>query len=229
MRKRIFTWLGHEFVELSGEARPGASVEEETRDLFRRFQEELASFKLSLEHTARTRLWARDREARQLGTAARSAVLVAGSRAASSSYVSPYHFDSPARIAIDLLAMRPSRPEAERRPVEFDPPRNYLRFLRYDSLAFFSGLTSAASALEAQLVAIGEELGRALIDAGTDWPYLVRLSFFLHRSQPLDRLRALLPPEIKNSHALLEFSFVDGYAGEGSLLEVEATATVPSD
>ena len=38
MQKRIYSWLGREFIELSGEAQPATSVEEETDDLFRRFE-----------------------------------------------------------------------------------------------------------------------------------------------------------------------------------------------
>ena len=64
MRKKIFTWLGKEFIELSGEAKPAASAAVEARDLFRRFDEELRSHGLSLDHTVRSRLWGRDRESR---------------------------------------------------------------------------------------------------------------------------------------------------------------------
>ena len=75
MKKRIFSWLSREFVELSAEARPAALVEEETSSLFRSFEQELKTHGLSLENTVRTRLWGRDRDARNLGTAARSKIL----------------------------------------------------------------------------------------------------------------------------------------------------------
>ena len=78
MQKQIFSWLGREFVELSAAARLTASVEEETDSLFRSFEQELKADGLSLENTVRTRLWGRDREARNLGTAARSKILLAG-------------------------------------------------------------------------------------------------------------------------------------------------------
>ena len=37
MTKRIFSWLGREFVELSSEAGSGATATEEAREIFRRF------------------------------------------------------------------------------------------------------------------------------------------------------------------------------------------------
>ncbi len=51
MQKKIFSWLGEEFIELSGEARPGTSIEEETVSLFRSFEQELKTHGLSLQNT----------------------------------------------------------------------------------------------------------------------------------------------------------------------------------
>jgi hypothetical protein len=116
MQKRIFSWLGKECIELSGEARLATSVEEETVSLFRTFEQELKIHGLSLENTVRTRLWGKDRESRNRGTAARSKILVGSAKASSSSYISPRRFDSDARVALDLLAIKPSRAETERRP-----------------------------------------------------------------------------------------------------------------
>jgi len=227
VQKRIFSWLGRECVELSAAARPTASVEEETNSLFRSFEQELKADGLSLENTVRTRLWGRDREARNLGTAARSKILTAGTKAASSSYVSPRRFDSDAKVAVDLLAMKPSRADAERRPVEFQPPRNYLCYLRYDSLAFLSGYTSAAEALEDQVPQVINAVAGGLTVAGTRWDKLVKVSLFLHRSQKLETLRNLLGKgPVFPANCQIEFGFVDGYAGEKSLLEVESTAAV---
>ena len=229
MQTRIFSWQGREFIDLSGEAESAASVEAETDALFRSFEQELKTHGLSLENTVRTRLWGRDREARNLGTAARSKILTGRTKASSSSYVSPRRFDSDARVALDLLAMRPSRADAERRPVEFQPPRNYLCYLRYDSLVFLSGYTSDAETLENQVSQVVNAVAGGLIVAGTQFDKLVKLSLFLHRSQNLETLKELLrryPPAPNNLQ--IEFGFVDGYAGEKSLLEVEATALTSS-
>ena len=64
MHTRIFTWLGREFVELTGEAQPAANAGIETQQLFQSFNHELNSHGLSLDHTVRSRLWGRDRQSR---------------------------------------------------------------------------------------------------------------------------------------------------------------------
>lgn len=233
MRKKIYYWLGREFVELSGDSHPAASVAEETSDLFHRFTGELQGLGFSLENVVRTRIWGRDREARNLATAERAKILAGRARASSSSYVAAHHFDSGARVGLDLIAMRPSRSGAQREPVEFEPPRNYLCYLSYDSLVFCSGFTSGAATLELQLSTILTAIDGALAVAGTDWNRMVKLSLFLHRSQKHEVLRELLAnpkepaiPKVKLEH--VEFGFVDGFAGEKSLIEVEATATSAS-
>jgi hypothetical protein len=80
VQKRIFSWQGREFIDLSSEARPAASVEEETSSLFRTFEQELKTHGLSLQNTVRTRLWGRDRDARNLATAARSKILTGSAK-----------------------------------------------------------------------------------------------------------------------------------------------------
>jgi enamine deaminase RidA (YjgF/YER057c/UK114 family) len=227
MQKKIYSWLDREFIELSGEAQPASSVEEETNDLFRRFEEELKSHGLSLQNVVRTRVWGKHRTARTLATGARSKILTGSAKAASSSYISPQRFDSDAMVALDLLAMRPSRPDAERKPVEFEPPRNYLCYLRSDSFIFLSGYTSDLETLENQVPQILRAVASGLTVAASDWSHLVKLSCFLHRSQKLDTLKELLEkgtPAI--DVAKVEVGFVDGYAGDKSLLEVEATAGI---
>ena len=225
MQKRIFSWQSREFVELSAEARPAGLVEEETRSLFRSFEQELKTHGLSLENTVRTRLWGRDRDARNLGTAARSKILAGSAKAASSSYVSMHRFDSDAQVALDMLAMKPLQSDAERRPVEFQPPRNYLCYLRYDSRVFLSGYTSDKQTLDDQVPQVISAVAGGLTVAGTGWDQLVKVSLFLHRSHKIETLKNLLGkgPAFPAS-CQIEFGFVDGYAGEKSLLEVEATA-----
>lgn len=230
MRIRIFSWLGREFIELSGEAPPRASVEEETTEIFRRFEGELGRLGLSLENTVRTRLWGRDKQARTLGSAARAKILGDKARASSSSYVSQSHFDSAARVGLDLLAMRPSRPNFERKPVDFEPPRNYLCYLRYDSVVFFSGYTSADGSLEEQVAgALKAVAGARAVSGGLtqDFTKTGRLSVFLERDQKLDRLNDLLSKETWLDISNVEFGFVDGFAGDRCLLEIEATAMIP--
>ena len=94
METKILTWLGREFVEISGEAKAGASVEGATAELFERFEAVLKSHGLSLDNTVRIRVYGRDRQGRTDATMARSKILRGSGRAASSSFISPGWFDS---------------------------------------------------------------------------------------------------------------------------------------
>lgn len=225
MRKKFLTWLGKDFIELSGEAKPGASASNEASELFRRFDQELKTHKLSLDNVVRTRLWGRDRESRNLGSDERVKVLSGQARSASSSYIAPDHFDSDAKIAVDLLAVKPSRQNMRKRIVEYDPPIVPIRFLVYDSVVMLSGVTTVLPTLEEQLDNILPRITGSLKDSRSSWERVARISFYLHRSQTIDNLNRLFNERIKASTAQREYCFVDGYSSVGKLCEVEVTAT----
>ena len=224
MRKKIFHWLGREFVALSCEGKAGPTAKEQTQDIFRRFDEDLRSMGLSLENTVRTRLWGRDRQSRNLASGERVKVLAGKARSASSSYIAPGHFDSDARVALDLLAMRPSRPGVDKILKEYDLPIVPLRYLIYDSVVFLSGVTAVLPTLVYQMADILPRIEGSLRDAGTSWDKVARVSFYLHRSQNLQTLRDLFRKAVKANIPQMEYAFVDGYSAEGKLVEIEVTA-----
>ena len=226
MRKKIFQWLGREFVALSREGKAEATAAREAREIFRRLDEELREMGLSLENTVRTRLWGRDRESRNLGSDERVKILSGKARSVSSSYISPSHFDSNARVALDLLAMKPSRPGLEKTLKEYEPPIVPLRYLIYDSVVFLSGVTAVLPALPDQLADILPRIEASLTDAGTSWDKAVKVSFFLHRSQKLEILKELFQKTVKANIPRTEYVFVDGYSAEGKLVEIEVTAAI---
>ena len=226
MEKRIFPWLGKEFVELGGEARPAATATEEAQELFQRFDQELRGHELSLANTVRSRLWGRDRESRDQGSNQRVKVLSGKARSASSSYIAPIRFDSNAKVAIDLLAMRPSRSDAEKVLKEYDPPIVPLRYLTYDSVVVLSGVTTVLATLDEQLDNILPRIEDSLRNAGSSWDRVVKISFFLHRSQKLETLKELFSARVAAKIPAMEYSFVDGYSSAGKLCEVEVTATL---
>ena len=226
MRIKLFSWLGKEFIELSGEAKPAATATVEAQELFNRFNEELKSHGLSLDHTVRSRLWGRDRESRDLGSTQRVKTLAGKARSASSSYIAPGHFDSAAKVAIDLLAMRPTGPNLAKRIVEYDPPIVPIRFLVYDSVVVLSGVTTVLPTLEEQLNNIIPRITGSLADAGSSWDKVARVSFYLHRSQTVKNLKTLFGRHVTAKIPQMEYCFVDGYSSEGKFCEVEVTATV---
>jgi len=225
MRKRIFTWLGKEFIELSGEAKPAADATAEARDIFERFDGELKQHGLSLNHTVRSRLWGRDRQSRDLGSTERVRVLSGKARSASSSYIAPGHFDSNAKVALDLIAMRPSQAGAAKRIQEYEPAIVPIRFLVYESVVVLSGVTTVLPTLAEQFDNIFPRIAGSLKDAGSSWEKVARVSFYMHRSQTLENLRALFARHVSVQVPQLEYCFVDGYSSEGKFCEVEVTAT----
>ena len=226
MQKRIFSWLEKEFVELSGEARLAPTATEEAQELFQRFDQELRVHELSLANTVRSRLWGRDRESRDQGSNERVKILSGKARSASSSYIAPSRFDANAKVAIDLLAMRPSRPGAEKFLKEYDPPIVPLRYLTYDSVVVLSGVTAVLASLDEQLDNILPRIEDSLKNAGSSWDRVAKVSFFLHRSQRLETLKRLFSTRVNAKIPAMEYSFVDGYSSEGKLCEVEVTATL---
>jgi len=227
MKTKLSSWLGREFVEIVGEGKAGATPESAANELFQKFEAELKSHDLSLDNTARIRVWGRDKDARTLATAARSKILTGKQKAASSSFISRDWFDSEATAGLELLAMRPINPGAERRPVDFEPARNYLCYLRYDSVVFYSGYTSTAETLHDQVTEVLKSISSARAVSGgltQDFRKTGRLSVFLHRSQSLSVVKDVLAKESWIDLANVEYRLVDGFAGEKYLLEIEATA-----
>ena len=224
METKLFSWLGREFVEICGEARAGASVESATAELFQKFANALTPLGLSLDNTVRIRVFGRDRQARTDATAARSKILSGSRRSASSSFISQEWFDSAGSGGLELLALWPLNSAAQRKPVDFEPARNYLRYLEYDSLLFFSGFTSEAEMLEQQVSEVLTSLDSAFAKAKTDWSKVVKLSLLLQRGSNLDSVKRILAQSNRLSVPAIEFTFVDGFAGEKYLVEIEATA-----
>ena len=224
MKTKLLNWLGREFVEIVGEGKAGVPSDRAATELFQQFDTELRGFGLSLDDTARIRVWGRDRDARTLATAVRSQVLTGTRRAASSSFISREWFDGTATAGIELLALRPRAQQTKRMPVDFEPARNYLCYLDYDGMLFFSGYTSEAAALEQQAIEVLGTIDKALVRAGTDRRQIVKLSVLLQRGHDLETVRRAVEKSAVSKSCEIEFAFVDGFAGEKYLLEIEATA-----
>ena len=226
MQKKIFTWMGKEFIELSGEAKPAATATSEAQEIFTRFDNELRAHGLSLDNTVRSRLWGCDRQSRDLGSNERVKLLSGKARSASSSYIAPGRFDSPAKVAIDLIARRPAQAAMPTRIVEYEPPIVPIRFLTYENVVVLSGVTTVLPTLEAQLDNILPRIHGSLTVAGSSWDKVARISFYLHRSQTIENLKNFFQRHVKAQIPQMEYCFVDGYSSEGKFCEVEVTAHV---
>lgn len=226
MQKKILNWLGREFVALSCEASGGSTAREEAREIFSRLDEDLKGMGLSLDNTVRTRLWATDRESRDLASNERFKILSGKRRSASSSYIAPGHFESQAHVGLDLLAMRPARSGLEKILKEYEPPIVPLRYLVYDPMVFVSGVTAVLPTLSEQVADILPRIAASLADAGTSWDNAAQVSFHLHRSRKIEEIKDLFGKAVTADIPWMEYAFVDGYSAEGKLVEIEVTAAL---
>ncbi len=221
MRMKSFEWLGRECVAVSCEGAAGAAGDAGVDGILDRIAEGIGRLGLSLDDTVRTRLWARDRESRNLGSQARSRRMSGKARSASSSYIAPAHIDSEGSVALDFLAMRS---DGEKKLVEYDPPIVPLRYLDIDSLVFLSGVTTTTGDLPAQVGEICGLIEGSLAHAGVSWEQVVLVSFFLHHAEDPGVLKAAFEQAVEPRPGRTECAFVEGYSAQGKLIEIEVTA-----
>ena len=221
MRMKSFEWLGRECVAASCEGAAGAAGDAGVDGILDLVGERIGRLGFSLDDTVRTRLWARDRDSRNLGSQARSRRMSGKARSASSSYIAPAHLDSDASVALDFLAMRSG---AGKKVVEYDPPIVPLRYLDLEGRIFLSGVTSTTGNLSQQVSEICGLIGGSLEHAGTSWEQVLRVSFFLHQAENPAALRQAFQQAAKVPAESTECSFVEGYSAAGKLIEIEVTA-----
>lgn len=225
MRVREFNWLGERFVYLNIESEPGGSLEQQSQSLFERAAKELSAHGLTMQqNVVRSRVFGRTSHARDVVSGVRGETFTGQARAATSSYISPAHLTA-GDVALDLFAMAAPKQGVPRKVTEMEPIQPFIRHLVWGPLVFHAGMTNEhVPTLKEQCAEILPRAGERLKENGCDWPNVVRVSFFLHRSQTLDTLfaaaRAAAPVPLDNA----EVEWVDGYSRPGKLVEIEITA-----
>jgi len=226
MRKRIFNWQGQRFVYLGLEADPGLSLQRQSQQLFERASVELVPLHLSLaNNVVRTRVFGRTREARDAVSTVRGKTFSGQARAASSSFISPAHFDSAADVALDIYAMAAPTDGAARKVTEHEPPQPFIRHLVWGPMIFLAGMTCEHyPTLRQQYADILPRAGALLKNTGCDWHNVVRVSFFLQQDEDPEALFAGVAETIPIPLDNAEIEFVEGYSRPNKLVEIEITA-----
>lgn len=226
MRKRMFNWQGQGFVYLALEGKPGRPLEQQSKALFERAAAELGGFGLSLDkNVVRTRVFGRSREARGVVSDARSKAFTGLSRAATSSFISPAHFESEADVALDLFAMAPPGDAAARQVSEHTPQQTFIRHLTWGPMVFLAGMTCEQyPTLKQQYEDILPRAGELLKETGCNWRNVVGVSFFLHKDHDPDALLTGVARTVPITLDSAEVEFVDGFSRPGKLIEIEITA-----
>ena len=225
MRKRVFNWQGQGFVYLGLEGQPGKPVDQQAKGLFDRAAAELKTLGLALDkNVVRSRVFGRTREARDTISEVRGRTFTGQARAATSSFISPAHFDSQADVALDLYAMSPPG-SGTREVTEHKPPQPFIRHLTWGPLVFLAGMTCEQyPSLKQQYEDILPRAGGLLKEVGCDWRNVVRISFFLHKEQDPDALLTGVAKTVPVPLDNAEVEFVEGYSRPGKLVEIEITA-----
>ncbi len=173
---------------------------------------------------ARSRLWARDAESRQIASNVRRDLLADSARSASASFIDPNRLAQNATMMIDLTVLATQSTPAEKTIQEYDPPMTPAMFVAFDGMVFFSGYTSMAANLGAQLAEIRAGFDRFLEIAGTNWSQVTNISVFLARPEnsgaALAEIAANLPPlDCRQTTTLVE-----GFSAPEKRVEIEVTA-----
>jgi enamine deaminase RidA (YjgF/YER057c/UK114 family) len=223
MRLKIFPWLGQKFISLSWEGNGEGTVEDETQELFGRFSEHLGRFGLTLDHTARTRMFVRDMDTWYAGVHERVRILSGAARSVSSSHVWPDRLGSKARIAVDLMAMFPPPSPQEKVFREYEPKTIVLRRMNWGGLLFLSGVTDMTHAtFDEQFPVIIKRLTDTLADGGGSWDKVMRASFFLHHEETLEHLNESFSKAVSAKIPSMDCTLVGNR--QGKRLEIELTA-----
>jgi hypothetical protein len=119
------SWIsahGRELFRVTAVGRRAASVEDETRACIEAAFAAIREVGLPLEHIVRSRLWARDADARRRASDTRRAALAGPLRGASASLIAPARLPGDANVTIDLIVLCAGTPTAEKTIAEYDPP-----------------------------------------------------------------------------------------------------------
>ncbi len=225
METKLFHWLDREFVEIRAEGRAGVAADTATDELFRKFDDELQLHGLSLDNCVRVRVWGRDKDARTLATAARSKILTGTRKVASSSFISQQWFDSDGSGGVGVTGDETINQQCRPAPGGI-PTGAKLSLLSAITIRcyFFRVSHPKRRPSKSKYPRVIETLANGFAVSGSDWSKVVRLSIFLHRNQKHERLMEILSQGPQLTIPEIEVSFVDGFAGEKYLLEIEATA-----
>ena len=223
MRLKIFRWLGQEFVHLSAEGNGEGTVEDETREVFARFARRLKPFGLTLDQTARSRMFVKDMETWTAGVHERVRILKGPARSVSSSHIWPERLGPKARISVDMMAMFPPKDDSRKVFQEYEPPTIVLRRMNWGGLLFLSGVTDMThTTFDEQFPVIVQRLRDTLANGGGSWEQVQRASFFLHHEEKLEHLRTSFSSAVSARIPSMDYTFVG--TRQGKRLEIELTA-----
>lgn len=214
---------GREHLVISVTGSGGGSIADEARHAMRSAFNLIEDAGFSTVNIVRSRIFARDANARRIASDLRVEMLKGALRAASSSYIDPARLPDAANVAVDFIAAR-APAETQKIAREYEPPIAPPMFVRLGDMIYVSGCTDTSAGFDAQIGNIRTYIARNLDAAGASWSNIIGVN--AHVSRKIDLSQAWLKlnglfPELAGSISL---SPVDGYSAPEKLIEIEATA-----
>ncbi len=114
----------------------------------------------------------------------------------------------------------------QKREIEFEPPRPYLKALTVDDLLFHSGRGGNGESIKAQIRSSLDIIGKTLAELGSSWNKVLLLSCYVKRLGWLDTVENLVREHTHLGAHSIDLVPADEYARPEMFLEVEATAYV---
>ena len=184
MRAREFNWLGQRFVYLNLEAERGGSLEQQSQALFERAGAELSARGLALDQQRGALAGVRPhpRGARRGQRRARHDLHRPGPRRHLELHLAGASRPPPtSRSTSTPWRRRRGRP---RKVTEMEPVQPFIRHLVWGPFVFHAGMTcETLPTLREQCAEMLPRAGALLTENGCGWENVVRVSFFLHRSE----------------------------------------------
>lgn len=184
----------------------------------------LAASGLRPENIVRSRLYARDRAARQQASDLRRMRLAGALRGASSSFVDPARLGPDTHVRIELTAMDGAHDGKQ--VAEYAPPIAPPKFVRLGGLVFLSGVTDVTPGLAAQIPAIRNVICASLADAGAQLQAARLMSVYLAREEDPRAALAMIEACFPEARCPVTLTQVDGYSAPEKRIEIELTAAL---
>jgi len=224
MQRRFFYLSGQPFVFLSADGSGGKGPEEQATYALNKIKYEMEGLGGSIDDLVRTTTFFKNQECRPAIGEVRKKMLPQATRPASSSIIVHNYLPEDTLVEIWATAILAGGKKHQKKGVEFDPPRNYLKALRVDGLLFLSGRGGDAENIETQTRQTFDTIGKTLAELGSSWDKLLQLTCFIKNLEWLDTVE-MIARERKHPGPLpIDLVPADEYARPEMLLEVEATA-----
>lgn len=188
---------------------------------FARIRRELEALDSSLEDVVRVAVFTRNQECRPAVTEVRRELFPQATRPASSSLIVHDLLDT--LVEVEATAILAPGRAIDKRGVEFEPPRPYLKALAAADFLFLSGTGGEGEGLESQTRAALDTIDSTLRGLGSSWERLFDLAFYVKRGEGVEVAHNIARQRAAGRVGM-DFTLCDDFARPEMLVEVEGSA-----